>query len=63
MLQKSNDNFPYSMVFKKSNSEEVIGHSRLCKVLNDEEACFLESGKTIYVFILAREIFTLLVIV
>lgn len=43
MLEKSNDSLPYSLVLLEN--EEVLGHSRLCKVHGVEKACFVESGE------------------
>ena len=49
MLEKSNDQFPYCIVLlEKGNIEgkaKVVGHSRLCKVYGQDDACFVESGK------------------
>ena len=44
-LEKSNDNFPYCLVLLLN--DEVIGHSRLSRVVNQSNACFVESGKNI----------------
>ena len=45
MLEKSNDELPYSMVLiEHAESWSVMGHSRLCKVHGMEQACFVESG-------------------
>ena len=48
MLEKSNDKFPYCIVLlekaKNGGQDEVVGHSRLCKVYGVENACFVESG-------------------
>ena len=60
MLEKSCDALPYNLALVErpkdvanietisercSNNELVIGHSRLCKVHSDPNACFVESGK------------------
>ena len=54
MLEKSNDTFPYSLILlEKENNERahVIGHSRLCQVHGQVEACFVESGYFSFHFI------------
>lgn len=44
-LNKSNSNLPVSLVLVRQSGEspEVVGHSRLCRVLGEEDACFIES--------------------
>ena len=47
MLGKSCDQLPYNIVFvleDEGSPDEVIGHSRLCRVHGQEESCFMESG-------------------
>ena len=48
MLGKSCDQLPYNIIFVLDDDEgspdEVIGHSRLCRVHGQEKACFVESG-------------------
>jgi hypothetical protein len=48
MLEKSNDELPYSLVLleKKLGEEtcQLIGHSRICKVFSEPHAGFVESG-------------------
>ena len=48
MLGKSCDQLPYNIVFVLDDGggspDEVIGHSRLCRVHGQEKACFVESG-------------------
>ncbi|CAN7995150.1 unnamed protein product [Ixodes hexagonus] len=44
-LSKSTDNLPVSLVLvqKSEVQTQVLGHSRVCRVLHDKEACFVES--------------------
>lgn len=45
-LSKSSSNLPASLVLLKprqGQESEVIGHSKLCRVLHDDKACFVES--------------------
>ena len=47
MLGKSCDRLPYNIVFvldDEGSPNEVIGHSRLCRVHGQEKSCFVESG-------------------
>ena len=48
MLGKSCDQLPYNIVFVLDDDEgspdEVIGHSRLCRVHGPDKSCFVESG-------------------
>ena len=48
MLGKSCDQLPYNIVFVLDDDggspDDVIGHSRLCRVHGQEKACFVESG-------------------
>ena len=48
MLGKSCDQLPYNIVFVLGDNEgcpdEVIGHSRLCRVHGQGKSCFVESG-------------------
>jgi len=48
MLGKSSNNLPYSIALLKKNRDsdtvEVIGHSRLCRVHQQPKAGFVESG-------------------
>lgn len=44
-LSKSTSNLPVSLVLvlKSEAQTQVLGHARVCKVLHDERACFIES--------------------
>lgn len=45
-LSKSSSNLPVSLVLLKprqGQESQVIGHSKLCRVLHDDKACFVES--------------------
>jgi len=57
MLEKSNDDLPYSIALLEKKSLDdtndvdpkrisirVVGHSRLCRVHNQSHAAFVESG-------------------
>ena len=49
MLEKSCNEMPFNIVFlrKTSNVDEVVGHSRLCRVHGQEASAFVESGNQI----------------
>ncbi|XP_077493712.1 N-alpha-acetyltransferase 80 isoform X2 [Amblyomma americanum] len=45
-LSKSSSNLPASLALikhKKAQESQVIGHAKLCRVLHDDKACFVES--------------------
>ncbi|XP_077531568.1 N-alpha-acetyltransferase 80 isoform X3 [Haemaphysalis longicornis] len=45
-LSKSSSNLPVSLVLLKplqGRESQLIGHSKLCRVLHDDKACFVES--------------------
>ena len=48
MLEKSNNKLPFNLAFieDESSNQNVIGHSRLCKVFTMDDSCFIESGES-----------------
>ncbi|XP_022659645.1 N-acetyltransferase 6-like [Varroa jacobsoni] len=42
-LQKSSSSLPVSLVMFDSLSREFLGHARLCRILERQDACFIES--------------------